>query len=207
MGKLDVHNIKGEKVSETELSAAIFELPVKKHILHQVVLAQLAKKRSGTASTKGRSQVRGGGKKPYRQKGTGRARAGTLSSPVMRGGGVVFGPSPRSFALKCPKKIRRQALKMALASKYEDESLVVLDGFDLGKISTKRFLEVMKDLKANNALIITDAPNEPLELSARNVPKIKVLRAEGLNVYDILKFKHLLLLEPTIKQIEERLLR
>jgi large subunit ribosomal protein L4 len=96
---------------------------------------------------------------------------------------------------------------MALASKYEDESLVVLDGFDLGKISTKRFLEVMKDLKANNALIITDAPNESLELSARNVPKIKVLRAEGLNVYDILKFKHLLLLEPTIKQIEERLLR
>jgi large subunit ribosomal protein L4 len=96
---------------------------------------------------------------------------------------------------------------MALASKYEDKSLVVLDGFDLGKISTKRFLEVMKDLKANNALIITDAPNESLELSARNVPKIKVLRAEGLNVYDILKFKHLLLLEPTIKQIEERLLR
>ncbi len=206
MGMVDVYNIQGDKVSEIELSPDIFDVPVKNHILHQVVVMQLANRRSGTASTKGRSDVRGGGGKPYRQKGTGRARAGTIRSPLMRGGGTVFGPSPRSFALKVSKKIRKQALRMALATKRRDEDLLILDRFDLGEIKTKRFVEAMKSLKTDNALIVTDAANETLELSSGNVPDVKVLRAEGLNVYDILKFKRLVLLESAIKQIEKRLL-
>ena len=206
MGMVDVYNIKGEKVSETDLSPDIFEVPVKNHILHQVVVMQLANRRSGTASTKERSDVRGGGKKPYRQKGTGRARAGTIRSPLMRGGGTVFGPSPRSFVQKVSKKIRKQALKMALATKYRDDALVVLDRFELGEIKTKRFVEVMKNLKTDHALIVTDTANETLERSSRNVPDVKVLRMEGLNVYDILKFKQLVLLESVVKKIEEKLL-
>ena len=206
MGMVDVYNIKGEKVSETNLSPDIFEVPVKNHILHQVVVMQLANRRSGTASTKERSDVRGGGRKPYRQKGTGRARAGTIRSPLMRGGGTVFGPSPRSFVQKVSKKIRKQALKMALATKYRDDDLVIVDRFELGEIKTKRFVEVMKNLKTDNALIVTDTANETLERSSRNVPDVKILRMEGLNVYDILKFKQLVLLEPAIKKIEEKLL-
>lgn len=206
MGMMDVYNTKGEKVSEVELPANIFDVPVKKHVLHEVVVMQLANRRSGTASTKGRSDVRGGGKKPYRQKGTGRARAGTTRSPVMRGGGTVFGPLPRSFARKVSKKIRKQALRMALTTKCRDDALLVLARFDLEEIKTKRFVEVMKKLKTDNALIVTDAANETLERSSCNVPNVKVMRMDGLNVYDVLKFKHLVLLEPAIKQIEERLL-
>jgi large subunit ribosomal protein L4 len=206
MGMTDVYNTKGEKVSEVELPANIFDVPVKNHVLHEVVVMQLANRRSGTASTKGRSDVRGGGKKPYRQKGTGRARAGTTRSPVMRGGGTVFGPLPRSFARKVSKRIRKQALRMALTTKRSDDALLILARFDLEEIKTKGFVEVMKKLKADNALIVTDAANKTLELSSRNVPNVKVLRMEGLNVYDVLKFKHLVLLEPAIKQIEERLL-
>jgi large subunit ribosomal protein L4 len=200
-----VYNTKGEKVSEVDLSADIFEVPVKNHILHQVVTMQLANRRAGTASTKERSDVRGGGGKPYRQKGTGRARAGTIRSPLMRGGGTVFGPLPRSFAQKVSKKIRKQALKMALATKHSDDTLVILDRFDLGEIKTKRFVEVMKKLKTDHALIVTEAANEILERSSRNIPDVKVLRMEGLNVYDILKFKYLVLLESALKKIEERL--
>lgn len=206
MGMMDVYNTKREKVSEVELPADIFDVPVKNHILHQVVVMQLANRRAGTASTKGRSDVRGGGKKPYRQKGTGRARAGTVRSPLMRGGGTVFGPLPRSFNHKVPKKVRKQALRMALATKYRDDALLVLDGFNLEEIKTKHFVEIMKNLKTDNALIITDAANETLELSSRNLPHVKVLRTEGLNVYDILKFKLLIVVEPAIKQIEKRLL-
>jgi large subunit ribosomal protein L4 len=124
----------------------------------------------------------------------------------MRGGGTVFGPLPRSFAQKASKKVRKQALKMALTTKRRDDALVILDRFDLEEIKTKRFVEVMKNLKTDNALIVTDTANEPLERSSRNVPDVKVLRMEGLNVYDILKFKHLVLLESALKKIEERLL-
>lgn len=206
MAMVDVYNTKGEKVSEIDLSADIFEVPVKNHILHQVVIMQLANRRTGTASTKERSDVRGGGGKPYRQKGTGRARAGTIRSPLMRGGGTVFGPLPRSFAQKVSKKIRKQALKMALATKHSDGVLIILDRFDLEEIKAKRFVEVMKNLKTDNALIVTETANETLERSSRNVPDVKVLRMEGLNVYDILKFKYLVLLESALKKIEERLL-
>ena len=202
----DVYNMDGAKVSEIDLADEIFNVPVKQHVLHEVVIMQLANRRAGTASTKGRSEVRGGGQKPYRQKGTGRARAGTRSSPLWRGGGVVFGPRPRSYAYKVPKKVRRQALKMALTSKLQDNALIVVDKLDLETVKTKPFVEVMEALRAKAALIVTDQKLENLELSSRNVPNVKVVRSEGLNVYDILKFQHLILLEPSVKQLEGRLL-
>ena len=204
MAVADVHNMYGEKVSEIDLADGIFNVPPKKHVLHEVVTMQLANRRSGSAFTKGRSEVRGGGRKPYRQKGTGRARAGSRTSPLWRGGGVVFGPKPRSYSYKVPKGVRRQALKMALTSKLQDKALIVVDRLDLESVKTKRFVEVIESLKTKQALIVTDRKLKNLELSSRNVPDVKVLRSEGLNVYDILKFKHLVLLEPCVKQIHER---
>jgi large subunit ribosomal protein L4 len=206
MALQEVYNMDGAKVSEINLADAIFNVPVKQHILHEVVTMQLAGRRAGAASTKGRSEVRGGGQKPYRQKGTGRARAGTRRSPLWRGGGIVFGPKPRTYAYKVPKKVRRQALKMALTAKLQEKALIVVDKLDLEVVKTKRFVEVMGALKAKEALIVTDRKIENLELSSRNVPDVKVVRSEGLNVYDILKFKHLILLEPSVKQLEGRLL-
>jgi large subunit ribosomal protein L4 len=205
MALQDVHNMDGIKVSEIDLVDEIFNVPVKQHLLHEVVTMQLANRRSGTAATKGRSQVRGSGQKPYRQKGTGRARAGCRKSPLWRGGGVVFGPRPRSYAYKVPKKVRRQALRMALTSKLQDKTLIVVDKLDLEAGKTKRFVEVMGALKTREALIVTDRELENLELSSRNIPHVKVVRSEGLNVYDILRFKHLILLEPSVKQLEGRL--
>jgi large subunit ribosomal protein L4 len=166
----------------------------------------LADRRSGTASTKRRSEVSGSTRKLYRQKGTGRARRGDIKSPLMRGGGVIFGPHPRSFTSKVSKKVRKLALKMALTSKLQENELVVLDRFELEKVKTKDFIEIVQALRLDNALIVTDKKNETLELSSRNVPRIKVLRSEGLNVYDILKYKNLVLLEPAINDIEGRLL-
>jgi large subunit ribosomal protein L4 len=206
MAVADVHNMYGEKVSEIDLADGIFNVPPKKHVLHEVVTMQLANRRSGSAFTKGRSEVRGGGRKPYRQKGTGRARAGSRTSPLWRGGGVVFGPKPRSYSYKVPKGVRRQALKMALTSKLQDKALIVVDRLDLESVKTKRFVEVIESLKTKQALIVTDRKLKNLELSSRNVPDVKVLRSEGLNVYDILKFKHLVLLEACVKQIHERFL-
>jgi large subunit ribosomal protein L4 len=206
MAVADVYNMDGEKVSETDLTDEVFDVPVKRHILHEVVRMQMTNRRSGTAAAKGRSSVRGGGQKPYRQKGTGRARAGSRRSPLWRGGGVVFGPNPRSYSYSVPKKVRKQALKMALTSKLQDKALIVMDRFDLETVKTKRFVEVVTALKAREALIVTDREIENLELSSRNVPYVKVLRSEGLNVYDVLRFDRLILLEPSVKQITERLL-
>jgi len=206
MAVVDVLNSKAEKVSQTDLADTIFNVPVKPNVLHEVVTMQLASRRSGSASVKHRSDVKGSGRKLFRQKGTGRARRGDIKAPLLRGGGSVFGPDPRSYAYKVPKKVRSMALKMALSVKLSEDSLVVLDELDFDKIKTKEFIKVMNALNMNNALFITDKKNENLELSARNVPDVKVLRTEGLNVYDILKYKSLVLLESSIKSIEERLL-
>lgn len=206
MATVDIVNIKGDKVSEAELTDEIFNVPVKAPILHQVVKAQLAARRSGTASVKNRSDIVGSQRKLYRQKGTGRARKGNIKSPLLRGGGVVFGPHLRSFEQKVPKKVRKLALKMALTSKLQEQELLVLDGFDLPEIKTKAFISAVESLKADNALIVTVDANPNLELSSRNVPGIKVMRCEGLNVYDILKYKTLVLLQDAIKGIEGRLL-
>jgi len=205
MAVIEVKNIKGEKVSEVEMPDSIFNVEPKKSVLHEVVCMQLAAKRSGTASVKRRSDVKGTGAKPFRQKGTGRARQGDVKSPLLRGGGVIFGPNPRSYVMKVHKKVKRLALKMALSIKLKEEMITVLDSFSLDQIKTKSVVSVLETLKLENSLIVVDAKNEELELSSRNIPGVKVLRVEGLNVYDILKHKNLILLEASIKNIEGRL--
>lgn len=205
MAVVDVQNIKGEKVSQIDLSDNIFNVSPKKSVLHEVVTMQLAGRRSGSASVKNRSDIRGSQKKLFRQKGTGKARRGNIKSPLLRGGGVVFGPVTRSYSYKIPKKVRKLALKMALSAKLQKNTVIVLDQFELETIKTKQFIEVLTALNVENALIISDRKNENLELSSRNVPCIKVQRIEGLNVYDILKYKNLILLESSIKGIERRL--
>jgi large subunit ribosomal protein L4 len=205
MPVIDVQNIEGKQISQVELADDVFGIPVKPSVLHEVVTMQLSNRRAGTAAVKHRSDVRGSGKKLFRQKGTGRARRGDIKSPLLRGGGVVFGPDNRNYSYKVPKKVRKLALKMALSSKLSENELVVLDQFDLEETKTKKFVDVLKTLKLKNALIVTEKHNDHLELSARNVPDIKVLRSEGLNVYDILKYRMLVLLEPAVKNIEGRL--
>ncbi len=205
MAVIEVKNIKGEKVSEVEMPDSIFNVEPKKSVLHEVVCMQLAAKRSGTAAVKRRSDVKGSGAKPFRQKGTGRARQGDIKSPLLRGGGVIFGPDPRSYVKKVHKKVKRLALKMALSTKLKDEMITVIDAFTLDQIKTKSVVAMLETLKLKNPLIVVNVKNEELELSARNIPGVKVLRVEGLNVYDILKHKNLVLLEASIKDIEGRL--
>jgi large subunit ribosomal protein L4 len=205
MAVVDVVNIAGDVVSQTELNDEIFNVPVKKSVLHQVVTAQLAARRSGTASVKRRSDVKGSRHKLYRQKGTGRARKGDIKSPVLRGGGVVFGPDPRDFSKKVLKKVRKLALKMALRAKVQEQQLVIVDKIDLDEIKTKVFSGIIKGLDVEKALIITGEKNERLELSSRNLPGVKVLQTQGMNVYDILKYPKLVLVQPAIEGIEGRL--
>jgi len=206
MAVVSVLNSNAEKVSEAELVEEIFNVPVKSSVLHEVVTMQLANRRAGTAAVKHRSDIRASGRKLFRQKGTGRARRGDAKSPLLRGGGSVFGPDPKSFAYKVPKKVRRLALKMALSAKLQSEDLMVLDAIPLEEVKTKAFVSILSTLGLNNVLIITDSTDDQLVLSSRNVPKVKVMPTEGLNVYDILKFEKLVLLEPSIKKIEGRLL-
>ena len=206
MPVVNVVNQKGQNVSQMELADDLFNVTVKPTVLHEVVTMQLASRRAGTASVKHRSEIRGSGRKLFRQKGTGRARRGNIKSPLLRGGGVVFGPKPRSYDYKVPKRVRKLALKMALTRKLQENNLIVLDDIQLAEIKTKEFLEVMSALNLVSALIVTEQKNDALERSSRNVPYVKVLRSEGLNTYDILKYRTLLLLESSIKTIERRLL-
>ena len=205
MPVIDVQNVKGKQISQVELADDIFSVPVKSSVLHEVVTMQLANRRAATAAVKHRSDIRGSRKKLYRQKGTGRARRGDIKSPLLRGGGVVFGPDGRKYKYQVPKKVKKLALKMALSSKLSAKELVVLDRFDLEEIKTREFVGTLDALKLESALIVTDKKNENLEMSSRNVRGVKVLRSEGLNVYDILKYRTLVLLEPAVKNIEGRL--
>lgn len=205
MPTLDVYSAQREKVGEVALSEAVFAVEVKPYLLHEVVVWQLACRRKGTAKTKTRGEVRGGGKKPWRQKGTGRARAGSRRSPLWRGGGTIFGPQPRDYSYTVPKKVKRGALRMALSDKLNEQKLVVLRGFDLQSIKTKDFVGVLNRFDIKQTLVVTSAQDETLEKSARNVPGVKVLRAEGLNVYDILRYDSLILMESALSNIEEAL--
>ena len=205
MPTVDVYNIQKEKVGELDLKEEIFGVEVQGHLLHEVVTWQLACRRAGTASTKTRAEVHGGGRKPWRQKGTGRARVGSSRSPLWRGGGVVFGPKPRSYAYTLPKKVRRLALKMALSSKLANGQLVVLDAYPHTTPKTKDFVEVLRTFDLSKALFITQEDNRALTLSARNVPHVQVMPPAGLNVYDILKHTHLVLFSPVLSAIEARL--
>ena len=205
MAVIDVMNQNGEKVSQIELSDDIFDVPVKASVLHEVVRMQLAGKRQGTASVRHRGEVKGSTRKLFKQKGTGRARRGDIKSPLLRGGGSVFGPNPRSYAYSVPKKVRKLALKMALSSKLKENKLVVLNQLELDEIKTQKFVGVMQALKIRKALIVTDKADERLEKSSQNVPYVKVLRNEGMNVYDLLAHENLILLESSIAAIQGRL--
>lgn len=205
MALVDVYNVNKEKVGEVDLKEDIFGVEVKSYLLHEVVVWQRACRRKGTACTKTRGEVSGGGHKPWRQKGTGRARVGSNRSPVWRGGGTTFGPRPRSYAYSLPKKVRRAALKMALSSKLADGQLVVLEDYPYSAPKTKEFMQVMKNFELGKVLFITSEGHEALELSARNVPYVHVLPTAGLNVYDILRYDHLVLLSPAVAAIEARL--
>jgi large subunit ribosomal protein L4 len=206
MSTVDIYNIKNEKVGEIGLNENVFDLEVKEYLLHDVVRMQRAAKRAGTACTKTRVEVRGGGAKPWRQKGTGRARAGSRRSPVWRGGGVTFGPKPRDFSFKLNKKVKKQALAMAMSARLQEGNLVVLDDITMEAIKTKDFVGIMSTFDIDNCLIVIDGTNENLEKSSRNVNGFKVLPAEGVNVYDILLHKKLMLVQPGIESLEKRCL-
>lgn len=202
MAKIVVFDMNREQVSERELADEVFSADVKGYLLHDMVRYQLAARRQGTAKTKSRGEVRGGGKKPFRQKGTGNARQGTPTSPVQVGGGVAFGPSPRDYSFKLNRKVKQSALRSALSVRYKDECMTVINAFDLEQISTKGFVAVLDRFELKKALIVVAGENTKLELSARNLPFVKVLRAEGVNVYDILKYPNLVMTEAAVDQIE-----
>jgi large subunit ribosomal protein L4 len=197
-----VYDIEKTKVAEIDLSDHVFGAEVNEHILYEVVRMQRASKRQGTASTKTRSDVSGGGKKPWRQKGTGRARAGTSRSPLWRGGGTVFGPHPRDYSYTIPKKVRRAALKSALSMKVKEDRVIILRDFSMDEIKTKRFQEVLDRFALGTALFVLDEKNTILEKSSRNIKSVKMMRSEGINVFDLLKYDTLVLLEPAVKKIE-----
>lgn len=196
---MDVH------VIQATLNEAIFGAKTRAHLLHQAVLMQLANRRAGTAATKSKGFVRGGGKKPWRQKGTGRARAGSSRSPIWVGGGTTFGPHPRDYSYRMPRTARREALLSALSLKNRDGKIVVVDRFELDQAKTKLMVQALAELKVESALIIIARSDAKIERSARNLPKVKVLRVEGLNVYDLLRYEHLILTDGALKLLEERL--
>jgi len=199
-----VQNTNNETVAQLGLEEKVFGCEVKPQLFYEVVKMQLANKRSGTASTKNRVDVRGGGKKPWRQKGTGRARVGSIRSPLWKGGGVVFGPTPRDHSYRVNKKVKKAALRAALSGKLQEKKLLVVDSFNLPEIKTKAFLAILKNLSIESACII-DSGNTTLEKSARNVPFVKVLRPEGINVYDILRYDTLVITQACVETVTRSL--
>ncbi len=206
MAVCDVLNTLAEKVGEIDLNDNLFNVEIKTGILHEVICMQRANRRSGNACTKTRGDVSGGGAKPWRQKGTGRARAGSRTSPIWRGGGVTFGPKPRDYSYSLPKKVKKLALKMALSARNQEGNLVIVNNLDLPEIKTKNFVAVMGNFQFDNCLLITDSIDDKISLSARNAVGFKVLPVAGLNVYDILKYSKLMLLQSSLAKIEERLM-
>jgi len=192
-------------VIQPELKEQIFGIKTRPHLLHQTVVMQLNNRRSGTAATKSKGFVRGGGKKPWRQKGTGRARAGSIRSPIWVGGGTIFGPQPRDYSFRMPRKARKEALLSALSLKNRDGKIIVVDKLELEEAKTKLMVKALAELKVNSALIVISQPDATIERSSRNIPAVKVLRVEGLNVYDLVRYEHLILTEGALKLLEERL--
>jgi large subunit ribosomal protein L4 len=203
MAVTELLDIKGAKVGEVEIKDEVFNCEVKPHLIHDVVKMQLASRRRGTVQTKTRKDVSGGGKKPYKQKGTGNARRGTSRSPLMVGGGVVFGPQPRDYSYSLTKKMKRGALRSALTVRYTGSVMKVLDKLELSDISTKTFNGLVKTLSLTKPLFVIGMKDETIEKSARNIPHMKVLRVEGLNVYDIIKYEQLVMTLDALRKIEE----
>jgi len=206
MTVMAVYDIRNQKVGDINLEDRIFDAKINPVLFYDVVRTDLASKRRGTASTKNKALVRGGGAKPWRQKGTGRARAGSRRSPLWRGGGTIFGPMPRDYSVSVSKKVKRAALRAALSLKRQEGKLILLKDFPLEVFKTRQILEILRKFQVQDALIITDEKNIFLERSARNIQGIEVLRYEGLNVYDILNHEYLILLRPTVEKIEGALL-
>jgi large subunit ribosomal protein L4 len=204
MPQIDLYDRTGKTVGSLDLSDELFAAPVNDAVLHQVVTAQLAGRRTGTADTKTRGEVRGGGKKPYRQKGTGRARQGSTSAPHYRGGGAVFGPHPRSYEQRLPRKMKRLALRGALTAKFSDSAIKVIDTFALEAIRTKDLADVLSALEATGrVLVVAPARDQTLELSARNLPTVDVILADSLNVVDLLKADLILIEQPSLARMQE----
>jgi large subunit ribosomal protein L4 len=204
MPQTTLYDRTGAAVGSVELNDELFAAPVNVSVLHQVVTAQLAGRRTGTHDTKTRGEVRGGGKKPYRQKGTGRARQGTRSAPHFRGGGAVFGPHPRSYEQRLPKKMRRLALRGALTAKFGDEAIRVVDTFALERIKTKDFMGILAALNATGrVLVVAPGTDEQLKLSARNLPMVEVILADSLNVVDLIKADTIVIEQPSLARMDE----
>ena len=203
MANVSVYNIEGNQVGEIELNDAVFGVEINEHLLHMAVVNHLAAKRQGTQSAKTRSEVRGGGKKPWRQKGTGHARQGSTRAPQWTGGGVVFAQKPRDYSFKLNKKERRLALKSALTSKVVENKIIVLDAFNMDEIKTKKFKAVMDALKVSKALVVVDGDNTNVVLSARNIPEVKTASTNTINVYDILKYDTLVVTQDAVATIQE----
>lgn len=202
MATIDVYDIMKTKVSEMEISDTVFNTEVKEYLIHEAVKIQLANRRAGTVAVKNRSAVSGGGKKPFKQKGTGGARQGCIRAPHYPGGGVAFGPQPKIYSLSMNKKARRGALRSALSMLFKGNKLTVLNSFDLENISTKGFVGVLNEFDINKTLLIIDGDNKNLELSARNVKDVKLLRPEGLNVCDILKYQSIIFTQEAVRKVE-----
>ena len=203
MANVSVYNIEGKEVGSMELNDAVFGVEVNEHLVHMAVVNQLANNRQGTQSAKTRSEVSGGGRKPWRQKGTGHARQGSTRSPQWTGGGVVFAPKPRDYSFKMNKKEKRIALLSALSSKVADNKIVVLDAFNLDEVKTKKFAEVMSNLKVDKALVVIEGENKNVVLSGRNIPTVKVSATNEINTYDVLKYETLVVTKAAVEKLEE----
>ena len=203
MANVSVYNIEGKEVGSIELNDAVFGVEINEHLVHMAVVNQLANNRQGTQSAKTRSEVSGGGRKPWRQKGTGHARQGSTRAPQWTGGGIVFAPKPRDYSFKMNKKEKRIALLSALSSKVADNKIVVLDAFNLDEVKTKKFAEVMSNLKVDKALVVIEGENKNVVLSGRNIPTVKVSATNEINTYDVLKYETLVVTKAAVQKLEE----
>lgn len=203
MAKVSVYSMEGQQVGEIELNEDIFGVEVNAHLMHMSVVSNLANKRQGTQSAKTRAEVRGGGAKPWKQKGTGRARQGSIRAPQWKGGGVVFAPKPRDYSIKLNKKEKRAALKSALTTRVNDEKFIVLDQLSFEDIKTKNMVKVLENLKVSKALIVVNNEDNFVALSARNIPTVKTASTSTINVYDILKYDTFIITKDAVATIEE----
>lgn len=203
MAKVSVYNMKGAEVGSLELNDAVFGVEVNEHLVHMAVVQQLANNRQGTQKAKTRSEVSGGGRKPWKQKGTGHARQGSIRAPQWTGGGVVFAPTPRDYSFKLNKKEKRAALKSALSAKVSAQKFIVLDELKLDEIKTKKFQEVMDNLKVTGALVVLNELDKNVILSANNIPTVKTTQVGTLNVYDVMKYNAVVATKAAVEAIEE----
>lgn len=204
MPKVQLFDQTGKVVGDIELNDSVFGIEPNEHVLYDAIIMQQASQRQGTHATKNRSAVRGGGRKPWRQKGTGRARQGSIRSPQWVGGGTVFGPTPRSYSYKLPKKVRRLAIKSALSSKVKENETIVVNALTIDAPKTKEFVKILKDLSVNEkALVVTGQPDEAAALSARNIPTVKLISVEQVNVLDVVNHNKLILTEAAARHLEE----